>query len=380
MIPRVFVSSTYYDLKHVRERIEKFIVNYGFEPILFESDKVTYQHGKEIDHSAYYEVSLCHIMVLIVGGRYGSPSSHSKQDEERKKYDDDYISITRKEFETASQKNIPILIFIDKNVFGEYQTYKKNQEYFDELYSSKSKDNKELKKFKFAHVDHINVFKFIDIISAKPIKTFEDVEEIESYIKTQLSGMFYLYLESLKRKSDDNKILDTISELNNVTLLMNEMLSSVGKEILGKDNKEYEKVIESQLGIMIDFFGEQFSSSIDFENEFSEEELNLIDLDKVASIIYESALKLDIPTLGRKSSFGEVQKFNRETNRAIGSDIQTKLSSIDEKIVITRFNLRKLNRDLHEKVLPFIKNENDENQIVENIKSVIRWKLSVLPF
>jgi hypothetical protein len=37
MIPRVFVSSTYYDLKHVRERIEKFIDNYGFEPVLFDT-------------------------------------------------------------------------------------------------------------------------------------------------------------------------------------------------------------------------------------------------------------------------------------------------------------------------------------------------------
>ena len=138
MIPRAFVSSTYFDLKHVRERIEKFIHNYGFEPILFESDKVTYQHGKEIDHSAYYEVGLCHIMILIVGGRYGSPSSQSQQTEERRLYDEDYISITRKEFETAIQKNIPILIFVDKNVYAEYHTYKANQEYFDELQTAKS--------------------------------------------------------------------------------------------------------------------------------------------------------------------------------------------------------------------------------------------------
>jgi hypothetical protein len=380
MIPRVFVSSTYYDLKHVRERIEKFIDNYGFEPILFESDKVTYQHEKEIDHSAYYEVSLCHIMVLIVGGRYGSPTSQNRQDEERKKYDEDYISITRKEFETANQKNIPILIFVDKNVHGEYQTYKENQEYFDELYLTKTKGDKEQKKFKFAHVDHINVFKFIDLIRTKPIKTFEKVEEIESYIKSQLSGMFYLYLESLKKKSDDNKILDTISELNNVTLRMNEMLTSVGKEILGKDKKEYEKVIDSQLAIMIDFFGEQFSSSIEFENDFPDEILNQIDLDKAAQIIYDNALKIEIPTIGKKSSYTELQKFNSNTNRVITLDLQTKLSSIHNEIIIKQFNFRQLNKVLHDKVLPFIKNSNDEKLIIDQIKSVIKWKLTELPF
>lgn len=38
--PRVFVSSTYYDLKYVRERLERFISAYCFEPILFEKDEV----------------------------------------------------------------------------------------------------------------------------------------------------------------------------------------------------------------------------------------------------------------------------------------------------------------------------------------------------
>lgn len=377
MIPRVFVSSTYYDLKHVRERIEKFIDSYGFEPVLFESDKVTYQHGKEIDHSAYFEVGLCHIMVLIVGGRYGSPSSQNKLEEERKKYDEDYISITRKEFETANQKNIPILIFVDKNVYSEFQTYKENQEYFDELYSQKSKDQK---GFKFAHVDHINIFRFIDNIRTKPIKTFEKVEEIESYIKSQLSGMFYLYLESLKKKSDDNKILDTVAELNNVTLRMNEMLTSVGKEILGKDKKEYEKVIENQLLIMIDFFGEQFSSSIEFEKEFSDDAMNQLDLDTVAKTIYYDTLKVNLPSIGRKANFSEIQKFNIETNRKIASEVQDKLTKLHPDLIIKKFNFRQLNLVLHDKVLPFIKNATDENLILEKIKNEIKFKLAEFPF
>jgi hypothetical protein len=32
--PRVFVSSTYYDLKHLRSAIEAFIDSLGYEPIL----------------------------------------------------------------------------------------------------------------------------------------------------------------------------------------------------------------------------------------------------------------------------------------------------------------------------------------------------------
>ena len=50
--PRVFLSSTYYDLKHVRERIERFLVNFGMEPVLFENDNVTFEFNKPLDLSA----------------------------------------------------------------------------------------------------------------------------------------------------------------------------------------------------------------------------------------------------------------------------------------------------------------------------------------
>ena len=38
--PRVFVSSTYYDLKHIRDRPEAFIESFGYEPVLFESGDI----------------------------------------------------------------------------------------------------------------------------------------------------------------------------------------------------------------------------------------------------------------------------------------------------------------------------------------------------
>ena len=251
MIPRVFVSSTYFDLKHVRERLEKFIQDYGFEPILFETDKVTYQYGKPIDQSAYYEVALCHIMILIIGGRYGTAMTLNIN-EERSRYDEEFISITRKEFETSLLNNIPTFIFIDKNVNADYETYKENEEFFDNLYKQEGNPFTD-KRFKFAHVDHINIFKFIDVIKAKPIKTFEKVDEIEAYLKAQFSGLFYLYFESLKKTSTDNKILDSVSELNNITLRMNEMLTSVGKQVFSANEEQFSLVIDSQLEILLDF-------------------------------------------------------------------------------------------------------------------------------
>jgi len=379
MVPRFFVSSTYYDLKHVRERIEKFIESYGFEPVLFESDKVTYQHGQAIDHSAYYEVGLCHIMLLIVGGRYGSPSTNGSIEQQRKIYDDEFISITRKEFDTAVVQNIPVLVFIDQNVYSEYQTYKENQDFFDK--TLKVSDTQiESKPFKFAHVDHVNVFKFIDVVRGKAIKTFEKVEEIESYIKSQLSGMFYLYLESLKKASDDKKILDTIAELNNVTLRMNEMMTSVGKEIFRDNKATYENVIESQLEIMLDFFKDKFSSNIEFVSVISDKELELINLYQVAEMIYTKALKADLPKQTKNQKWSDWYYKNLASVEAIWQSLQEELSLWSPSLALKEFNLEPLNNDLKIKVLPFIKNESDEKRIIEKIEKVIEDKITDLPF
>ena len=131
MKPRVFVSSTYYDLKHVRERLERFIEAYNFEPVLFESDKVIFEHNKPLDASCYNEVKLCHVMILIIGGRYGSIASGENAKEKIEVYNSDYVSITRREYETALKMNIPVFIFVEKNVSADFQTYKKNQSFFE---------------------------------------------------------------------------------------------------------------------------------------------------------------------------------------------------------------------------------------------------------
>ncbi len=129
MKPRVFISLTYYDLKHVRERIEKFIEQYSYEAVLFESNNVIFEHDKSLDNSCYNEVKLCHMMVLIIGGRYGSSVSGENIIMKKSVYND-YVSITRREYETALKMKMPIFIFIDKNVYAEYQTFKSNSIFF----------------------------------------------------------------------------------------------------------------------------------------------------------------------------------------------------------------------------------------------------------
>ena len=254
MKPRVFVSSTYFDLKHVRERLERFIENYYFDPVLFESDTVTFELNKALDTSCYNEVKLCHMMILIIGGRYGSIISGENIAEKKETYNNEYISITRKEFETAVKLNIPIFIFIEKNVYAEFHTYSKNKSFFE-------KEN----DFSFAHVDDLNVFRFINILKGIAIKTFEKIEDIENYLGNQFAGMLYLYLQQLQDEKQDEKILDSVSELKSISKRMNEMLIAVGKNVIKEGS--FDDVIFNQNKIVIEFFVEQFCDNINFKGD-----------------------------------------------------------------------------------------------------------------
>lgn len=78
---KVFVSSTYYDLKHIRNSLEEFISNFGYETVLFEDGDIAFRHDRPLDESCYSEISNCHIFVLIIGGRYGSATSAEETEE-----------------------------------------------------------------------------------------------------------------------------------------------------------------------------------------------------------------------------------------------------------------------------------------------------------
>jgi hypothetical protein len=48
--PRVFISSTYYDLKHLRSSIENFIDQLGYEAVLSEKDNIAFVPDLPLDH------------------------------------------------------------------------------------------------------------------------------------------------------------------------------------------------------------------------------------------------------------------------------------------------------------------------------------------
>ena len=57
MKPRIFISSTFYDLKYVREDISNFVKAHDFEPIMFEDGDIGYTPAR---------VSINHVMKLCI--------------------------------------------------------------------------------------------------------------------------------------------------------------------------------------------------------------------------------------------------------------------------------------------------------------------------
>lgn len=54
--PRIFVSSTFYDLKHIRSSVDNFIETLGYESILSEKGDIAYSFELPLDESCYREI------------------------------------------------------------------------------------------------------------------------------------------------------------------------------------------------------------------------------------------------------------------------------------------------------------------------------------
>lgn len=204
--PRIFVSSTFYDLRHIRSSLEVFISSIGYDPVLSEKGVIAFNPDIALDESCYKEAAASDVLVLIVGGRYGSEASGNQRISE-KDFFVRYESITKKEYESAVSADIPIYILIESAVYAEYNTFLKNR------------DNKTIK---YAYVDSVNVFHFIDFILSQPrnnpVFGFERYADIEGWLREQWSGLFR---DMLKARSGSKQIAALQDQVNDLKLVSN---------------------------------------------------------------------------------------------------------------------------------------------------------------
>ncbi len=229
--PRIFVSSTYYDLRHIRSSMHSFISGMGYEPVLFENGDIPFHHDISLAEACYSEVRNSHMLVLIIGGRYGSPDTSRAADSvratEQEKMYETYNSVTRKEYETARVKDIPIFIFVEKGVKAEYETFKANRKN---------------ETIKYVHVDSVNVFQLLDNVLMQRrnnyVKEFDKFEDISTWLREQWAG---IYADLLSTKRDETVLQDLtsqIGELSQVAGSLKEYTQSIMRRVLPKQSEE----------------------------------------------------------------------------------------------------------------------------------------------
>lgn len=202
-VPRVFISSTYYDLKQVRNVVGTFITSLGYEPVMHERAAVAYSQSVPLENDCYNEISGCDIIVCIIGNHFGSQSSEND------------LSITMNEVNTAIKEKKKVYIFISNDVYIENRTYIQN---------------KDTGAFKSAYTDNIKIHEFIEklknSVRDRVIEPFDTTDDIVSTLKKQFAGLLQGFLQreasltdiktayDLQKTSDD--IRTTVSEFQEV--------------------------------------------------------------------------------------------------------------------------------------------------------------------
>ncbi len=255
--PRVFISSTHYDLKHIRASLDNFIEGIGFEPVRSEAGDIPYDSKTSLDESCYREAQDCDIFVLIISGKYGSPAS-DQIIEDNDNFYERYESITKREFKSAIERDIPVYICVEKAVFVEFETFKQNE------------DNESVNYY---HVDNIGIFKFLkEIISQRrnnPILQYEKNSEIEEWLKDQWAGMFKLLLSQRSKQREISSLSKEVAELSSVSLTLKRYMEVIvenvsedkGKEIIEAEKeklKEDKTNIEFENSRIVKDFSESF--------------------------------------------------------------------------------------------------------------------------
>lgn len=229
--PRIFVSSTYYDLKHVRSSLDLFIESLGYDTILSEKGDIAYTPDRPLDESCYREAEGSDIFVLIIGGRYGAEVSSGSKKPTRPFFDR-YDSITKKEYESAVARDIPIYILIESGVYSEYQTFLRN---------------KENKSINYAHVESVNIFHLIEEILGRPrnnpVHTFERFSDIEAWLREQWAGLFRELLHRQSQQQQFAALSTQVTGLQEINETLKKYLEAV---MTGAGPDVSTKLIESE--------------------------------------------------------------------------------------------------------------------------------------
>lgn len=220
--PRIFISSTCYDLKYIRENLKFFIRTIGYEPVLSEDGDVFYNPKLHTHDSCISEIENVQMFVLIIGGRFGG------------KFKDTEKSITNTEYENAIKNHIPIFALVENGVYSDHFVFQKNKSNASVNYPS---------------VDNIKIFDFIDEVRKNAINNalipFRDFSDIEVYLKKQWAGMMHYFLVS---EAETKRVSDLLNEISTATQKIEYFTKNIATNTSDKDTLVDIKLYDEMIG------------------------------------------------------------------------------------------------------------------------------------
>ncbi|MFS0596651.1 DUF4062 domain-containing protein [Peribacillus frigoritolerans] len=251
---KVFVSSTCYDLNIIRSQLRDFIISYGFEPIMSDYSDVLYNPKNHTHESCINEVEHGDMLIVIIGSRFGGtavPKAREivnlddlKSISKETKFLDECkeMSITQLEVLRAIELGIPIFPFIQDDVKHDHNLYEKNkdkEEIINQIHFP-SIQKKGTEKY---------VFEFINFLRLRTnnnaIESFSRLDDIQSHLRKQWSGLFQRLLHEQKfRKADERRYESLSSQLEDLKTALITSIESPQLKVAAQGAVKYRRMLE----------------------------------------------------------------------------------------------------------------------------------------
>lgn len=206
---KIFISSTIYDLSHLREAVREQVEELGHQPVMSEFGDIGWLPSTNTEESCYIAMAGCDLAVVIIAKRCGKLSGNG-------------VSVTQNEYRTAVKNQIPVICLVESEVMSFKRVSDSND---GKIESFPGMDN------------HNKTFAFIEEVSNQPLNNgivqFTSGITAKAGFKKQLNLVFKDLVKKnfSKSQADINEILAEVVTLR--------------KALLGDKSKEAYKYIQA---------------------------------------------------------------------------------------------------------------------------------------
>jgi hypothetical protein len=223
----VFISSTFYDLRYIRENLRYFVRSLGYNPILSERGTIFFDPQRTAAQAAVAEVPNCQMFVLIIGGRYGSEFEVEQ-------------SVTNAEYQEAIRQRVPVFALVERGTLADFEVWSANRD-----------KERETSTIEFPNADDERIFDFIEEVRSQgtnnALVAFGDFQDIESYLRQQWAGLLHSFLTQMREESKVSETLGGLERISRrVEVLSTQILESVGNDETKLMAELYDRMLGSE--------------------------------------------------------------------------------------------------------------------------------------